>query len=413
VSELKLKETMARLRVSNAELHKAVGISKTSMSLIATHGRWPNKRPDKVAALKAKIQDYLLGVGAEQGHGAQDELFAGLWEPVAAGTDGESGPGVAAPEPAVRPEAAGKSDEDILMLMAKQGLTQAARKHFGLRADPFDDDIQGPEDVYRSAEGRVVWERMLQTARHGGFLAVIGESGAGKSTLADDLEDALTSERQNVLMIRPYVLGMEGDERRGWRLKAAAILDAIIGTVAPGATRPSDPHRKAERTHQVLRESAQAGYRHCLVIDEAHRLAPATLKHLKGLYELRQGHTRLLSIVLLGQPELHQRLDERNPELREVTQRCELWELPALDNDLPAYLDFKLRRCGSGVEDVFEDGAIQAIRDKLTFRRQRRNGADAVSLVYPLAVGNQATAAMNLAAQMGAPRVTADIVREV
>lgn len=301
------------------------------------------------------------------------------------------------------------------MLIAKQTLTQAARRHFGLARDPFDDDVESTEDVYRSDEMRVVWEAMYQTARHGGFVAIVGESGAGKSTLADDLEDTLLREQQPVVVIRPYVIGMEGDDKRGSRLKAAAILQAILRAVAPTASRPSAPQQLAEAAHAALKASYQAGHRHCLIIDEAHRLAVPTLKHLKGFYELRLGHAKLLSIVLLGQTELHQRLDERNPELREVTQRCAVWELPPLDDPglLERYLEFKLARCGKGLRDVCETGAIDALRDKLTARRQLRSGVERVSLLYPLAIGNQMTAALNLAAAMGAPKVTAGLIGEV
>ena len=69
------------------------------------------------------------------------------------------------------------------MLLRKQTLTPAARKHFGLFRDPFADDLQTHEDVFLTDDVRYVRETLWHTARHGGFVAITGESGAGKSTL--------------------------------------------------------------------------------------------------------------------------------------------------------------------------------------------------------------------------------------
>ena len=64
------------------------------------------------------------------------------------------------------------------MLLRRQGLFPAAKKHFSLFRDPFADDVQSHEDVFVSPDIRYVREAMFQTAKHGGFMAVAGESGA-------------------------------------------------------------------------------------------------------------------------------------------------------------------------------------------------------------------------------------------
>jgi type II secretory pathway predicted ATPase ExeA len=55
---------------------------------------------------------------------------------------------------------------------------------------------------------------------------------------------------------------------------------------------------------------------------------------------------------------------------------------------------------------------VEALRERLTGQSGQR-GRDGVSLCYPLAVGNFTTAALNTAAEIGAPVVTADVVRNV
>ncbi|MFP4733744.1 AAA family ATPase, partial [Pasteurella multocida] len=83
--------------------------------------------------------------------------------------------------------------------------------------------------------------------------------------------------------------------------------------------------------HRVLKDSARAGNQHVLIIEEAHSLPVPTLKHLKRFFELEDGFKKLLSIVLVGQPELKLKLSERNFEVREVVQRCEIVTLEPLD----------------------------------------------------------------------------------
>jgi type II secretory pathway predicted ATPase ExeA len=300
------------------------------------------------------------------------------------------------------------------MLLRKTTISPAARRHFGLFRDPFSDDVQSAEDVYATPDIRYVREALWQTARHGGFLAVVGESGSGKTTLRRDLNDRLAREGVSTIVIEPYVLGMEDSDATGRTLKASAIADAIISAVAPLEPVRRTQDAKYRQLHRVLRDSRRAGHTHLLVIEEAHGLPIPTLKHLKRFWELEDGFKKLLGIALIGQPELRLKLSERNHAVREVVQRCELVELLPLDAHLEGYLRHKFNRVGTDLGKVVAPGAIEALRDKLTFapRPQAGQRAETVSLLYPLAVANLLAAAMNLAAELGAPTVTADIVKE-
>ncbi|VEI45183.1 Uncharacterised protein [Actinobacillus equuli] len=57
---------------------------------------------------------------------------------------------------------------------------------------------------------------------------------------------------------------------------------------------------------------------------------------------MEDGFKKLLSIVLIGQPELKLKLSERNTEVREVVQRCEVVELAPLDAELERYVQHNL-----------------------------------------------------------------------
>ena len=161
-----------------------------------------------------------------------------------------------------------------------------------------------------TSDVRYVREAMFQTACHGGFVAVVGESGAGKSTLREDLQDRINREGRQIVLIEPYVLAMEDNDQKGKTLKAVHIAEAILEAVAPGTSPKRSPEARFRQIHRALTESAKAGNKHLLLIEEAHGLPLPTLKHLKRFFELKNGFERLLGIVLIGQTELAQKLSE-------------------------------------------------------------------------------------------------------
>lgn len=87
------------------------------------------------------------------------------------------------------------------------------RKHFGLPRNPFQDDVQTPDD-HQTASVRYVRATLNDCANHHGFVAVVGESGAGKSTLAEDLEERIKADKRDVVVIRLYVLAMEANDQK-------------------------------------------------------------------------------------------------------------------------------------------------------------------------------------------------------
>src|SRR3712207_734429 len=119
----------------------------------------------------------------------------------------------------------------------------------------------------------------------------------------------------------------------------------------------------------------------------------------------------MLSIVLIGQPELKLKLSERNTEVRDSVQRCEVVELAPLDAELERYVQHKLDCVGKKLSDIFEEDAFLAVRQRLTATNTRTKTTQ--SLLYPLAVGNLLTAAMNMAESLGIPKVNADVVNHV
>jgi type II secretory pathway predicted ATPase ExeA len=381
---LNLKALLGNAGIKQSVLARELNLSPAAVSQIINHGQWPKKAADKV---KSQIIEFLRSKSV-----SEVEMSAAF---------------NTADTPNVAPndQAAGNTSLEDIMLLKKHRLTQAARRAFNLARDPFA-EVRSQEEVYLTPDARYVREAMRQTAKHGGFLAVVGESGAGKSTLRRDLAEWIAREHQQIITIEPYVLGMEDNDIKGKTLKSGHIAEAIMAALAPRENVKRSPEAKFRQVHEALRQSYRAGNRHLLVIEEAHGLPIPTLKHLKRFFELEDGFSKLLGIVLVGQTELAEKLDERNPSVREVVQRCELVHLRPLDLELENYLNHRMNLANKTLADVMDESAIDALRVKLS-------GRGNYSVLYPLAVHNVLTAAFNEAAELGIPRLNADLIREV
>ncbi|WP_297572640.1 ExeA family protein [uncultured Deefgea sp.] len=393
---LKLKTILSNHKIKQSTLASHLSLSQATVAQLLNHGQWPKSlvRKDLEAAIVCFLYEAI----------ASDWDSENLFEIV--NEVDQSCSSTIDPEPQANPE-----EEN--MLLRKQGLTQVTRKHFSLFRDPFGEEVQSHDEVFVSPDIRYVREAMFQTAKHGGFMAVVGESGAGKSTLRRDLIDRIQREGQSIVVIEPYVLALEDNDIKGKTLKAGHIAEAILATLAPLENPKRSPEARFRQLHRALRDSRRAGHSHVLIIEEAHALPIPTIKHLKRFFELEDGFKKLLSIVLIGQPELAMKLSEQNQEVREVVQRCEVVTLaPLIDGQLEAYLKFKLDRIGKPMAELIDASGIAAVRERLTIAGQRKGQAE-MSLLYPLAVGNLLTAAMNKAAEYGFPLVTGDVVKGV
>lgn len=288
------------------------------------------------------------------------------------------------------------------MLLRNEKITPAAKRHFQLTRSPFEDDIQSRADVYTTANGRYVSRVMLDAALNHSFVAILGESGSGKSTLRDDLEERIHEERRPIIVIKPYP--RQPKKSGGKTMQPSQIETAIFRTLAPGMSRKSDPEERSSQIHELLKSSRAAGFSHLLVIEEAHRLPVDTLKQLKNFMEMRDRLRRLIGVCLIGQTrEMRALLNERDPEVREIVQRCEQIEMEPLDNDLQGYLEHKLGRVGVKLADVFEPDAIDAIRARLINK-------DSLSICHPQVVNNLVSRALNAAVQVGFPKVDAQVI---
>lgn len=401
---IRLKQVLATHGIRQAELCAEViqtdgrALSETALCLILNWGSWPKRTPaDK---LRPQIEAYL------KKRGATDAELAGVWadedlpkkmHPV----------GIHVGQTWKKRHATEGTDTPDFDPLEIEMLSPIAKRHFKLFRDPFSDDVTSPEDVFLSPSQQYVVEAMLQTALLGGITAVVGESGSGKTTLRKLLLNRIARERQNIRIIFPQALDKT-------KLSTGAICTAIVKDIEPDSSIRSSLEAQARQVKEVLLRSTRAGFKHVLMIEEAHDLSVQTLKYLKRFYEIEadDGFSKVLSIVLVAQPEMRLKLDvTRYPEAREFINRCEVASLEPLHDHLSAYLAHKLARINVKQEAVFADDAIDAIRARWT--KIDPGTREVKSNLYPLIVNNTATRAMNRAAELGLPLVTGDLVREL
>lgn len=114
-----------------------------------------------------------------------------------------------------------------------------------------------------------------------------------------------------------------------------------------------------EEMGRVLAERHRRGLRTVLIIDEAHELSDYVLEEIRLLMNFESDNAKHLQIVLTGQPELREKLNQ--PNLRQLKQRvalrCNMHALPDVD-ETERYITERLLIAGSEQPNIFTPGAI-------------------------------------------------------
>ena len=208
-------------------------------------------------------------------------------------------------------------------------------RFYNLRERPFslspDPDYLYPSRVHQEALSYLRYG----IEGHAGFIIITGEIGSGKTTL---LQAALRGLDRQTSVSRLVNTMLDARE-----LIEAVMLDFGL---EPGQGR-SKPHLLRDLARYLV-EQRTAGRLALLVIDEAQNLNPSALEEVRMLSNLETEKSKLLQIVLIGQPNLRDVL--ARPELEQLRQRVTVrYHLQALDSDETyAYINHRLRRAAIG-----------------------------------------------------------------
>lgn len=222
------------------------------------------------------------------------------------------------------------------------------QSYYGLREMPFH-ITPDPKFLYLSP----THQEALQHLKYGvaekkGFIVLVGEVGCGKTTLCRALLNELDpSHYDTALVLNP-------------RVNETQMLRAILSElgVTDIANRRVD---LVAQINRVLLERIHAGREIVLIVDEAQNLSFEVFEQVRLLSNLETDKDKLLQIVLLGQPELKDKLADE--KLRQLRQRILVhYELrPFTREEMDSYIQHRLTLAGSNGRPRFTPWALRHI----------------------------------------------------
>ena len=222
------------------------------------------------------------------------------------------------------------------------------KRFFGLRENPFNVNPD-PRYLFLTPQAQeALGELTYGIQARKGLILLTGEVGAGKTTLINRLLDWLR-QRQTPTAFISYSL-----------LEISHLLDFMLADF--GVLFDSGLKSNAlMRLKQWLFERYRAGEPPVLIVDEAQGLPIHVLEAIRMLLNLETPRETLLQIVLVGQPELEEKLKRR--ELRQLKQRialrCKI-EALALE-ETHNYIQARLHIAGASGKPVFAPQAMDAV----------------------------------------------------
>jgi putative secretion ATPase (PEP-CTERM system associated) len=220
-------------------------------------------------------------------------------------------------------------------------------RFYRLRERPFaltpDPDYLYPSRVHREALNYLRYG----IESHAGFVVITGAIGSGKTTLLQTLLRGLDGQTTVARVMNTLL-----DPRE---LLEAALLD--LGLDPTGQSKPV----MLKALGEFLVNERTSGRVVLLLIDEAQNLSLPALEEIRMLSNLETEKSKLLQIVLVGQPDLRDKLDR--PELEQLRQRISVsYHLDPLDADeTEHYINHRLARASVGAPMVFPTGVTERI----------------------------------------------------
>lgn len=218
---------------------------------------------------------------------------------------------------------------------------------YNLKEKPFNNNPD-PRFFYPSPKHQEALDRLLYAINeHKGFVVITGEIGSGKTTVCRTLLNRLGDKKEIAMITNTHLNAKEllmsiledlkVPYKSGTKIKLLAQLnDYLI--------------KKMEEDEDVV-----------LIIDEAQNLTPSVLEELRMLSNLETDTEKLIQIVLMGQPQLREKLKLK--DLEQLKQRVAVhYHLyPLTKEEMFGYVDHRLKTASSNgsLGHIFEPEALE------------------------------------------------------
>ncbi|MED5263259.1 MAG: AAA family ATPase [Myxococcota bacterium] len=198
-------------------------------------------------------------------------------------------------------------------------------------------------EVHREGLATLVYAMQSGT----GFVVLTGEVGTGKTTLLNALLSQLDPDTASAYLFNPKLEPLDFFK----------MLFEEFG-IGDACTTKADYLLALNR---FLIERHEKGQSALLIVDEAQNLSPEVLEEIRLLSNLETATSKLIQIMLVGQPELGDLL--ARPELRQIRQRVSLrHDLRSFDEaETGEYIDERLSRAGHTGPRIFKRSARRVI----------------------------------------------------
>jgi len=258
-------------------------------------------------------------------------------------------------------------------------------QYWKLAAKPFS-NTPDPRFIYHSPAFDEGFARLMYdvTELRSGLSLVTGDIGCGKTMLPNALVDHLHDTPHAVTVLASP------------RLSAVQLLRAVadaLGVPKP----PRAKHALIQALGEHLAELHASGRRPVLLVDEAQLVAPSLLEEIRLLTNFESRTDKHLHVVLLGQPELRDRIAKQPQFNQRISLR---YHLPPLESaDVGDYVRHRLAVAGANGTAIFDEDTFAVLAD--------RTGG------VPRLVNNLATQALFVGALRRVSRIDAALVNDV
>ena len=184
-------------------------------------------------------------------------------------------------------------------------------------------------------------------ADNSGFILITGEIGTGKTTV---IRSMIKNIPQEIKIARI----------NNTKVNSTQLISMINEEFGIDTKGDDKTQMLSKLTNFLINQYAQGG-RSMIIIDEAQNLSPGLLEEIRLLSNLETDKSKLLQIILIGQPELNAVL--ARPELEQLRQRIAVHThiSPLSRDETEAYILHRLRVAGNENAVTFQDGIMDAV----------------------------------------------------